>query len=282
MQTYESIVRNALTEPVESIIQLDEGWTHVVLEVNAKWIFRFVRDLSNTQLAVEQAFLPLFQKVSPLPIPEIQHSGTNYIAYKKIEGAKFSETIFQNLGQRERKTTAEALGNFLSCLHAVASDHTSISRLLHLEVKIFGGNCGLPCLRACEAILGRKPEDYFQRAIPKITSATYQNVIAHSDFGTNNVLVDAAHSKIVGVIDFGDLSISDPAADFATFYRRFGKQFAEDMVEHYQLPLGEDFWTRVDYESKRKLFFVVFFALNYGFEQYVPGVVRAIESQFVD
>ena len=55
-----------------------------------------------------------------------------------------------------------------------------------------------------------------------------------------------------------------------------------DMVEHYQLPLGEDFWTRVDYESKRKLFFVVFFALNYGFEKYVPGVVRAIESQFVD
>ena len=48
------------------------------------------------------------------------------------------------------------------------------------------------------------------------------------------------------------------------------------------IAVGEDFWTRVDYESKRKLFFVVFFALNYGFDQYVPGVVRAIESQFVD
>ena len=281
MQTYESIIRNALTEPVESIIQLDEGWTNVVLEVNAKWIFRFVRDLSNTQLAVEQAFLPLFQKVSPLPIPEIRHSGNNYIAYKKIEGAKFSETIFQNLGQRERKTTAEALGNFLSCLHAVAFEHQ------HIKVAPFGGKdfwrelwpAVSPCLRSHTR---KKAEDYFQRAIPKVTSATYQNVIAHSDFGTTHVLIDAAHSKIVGVIDFGDLSISDPAADFATFYRRFGEQFAEDMVEHYQLPLGDDFWTRVDYEPKRKLFFVVFFALNYGFEQYLPGVVRAIESQFVD
>ena len=281
MQAYESIIRNALTEPVESIIQLDEGWTHVVLEVNAKWIFRFVRDLSNTQLAVEQAFLPLFQRDSPLPIPEIQHSGNNYIAYEKIEGAKFSETIFQNLGQRERKATAGTLGNFLSCLHAVAFEHQ------YIKAAPFGGNdfwrelwpAVSPRLQSHTR---KKAEDYFRQAIPKVTSATYQNVIAHSDFGTNNVLIDAAHSKIVGVIDFGDLSISDPAVDFATFYRRFGKQFAEDMVEHYQLPLGDDFWTRVDYESKRKLFFVVFFALNYGFEQYVPGVVRAIESQFVD
>ncbi|MCY3680307.1 MAG: aminoglycoside phosphotransferase family protein [Gemmatimonadetes bacterium] len=281
MQMYESVIRNALTEPVKSIIQLDEGWTNVVLEVNAKWIFRFVRDLSNTQLAVEQVFLPLFQKDSPLQIPEIQYSGNNYIAYKKIEGAKFSETIFQNLGQRERKTTAEALGNFLSCLHAVVFEHQ------HIKAAPFGGNDFWGELwptvsPRLQSHTRKKAEDYFQQAIPKVTSATYQNVIAHSDFGTNNVLIDAAHSKIVGVIDFGDISISDPAADFATFYRRFGKQFAEDMVEHYQLPLGEDFWTRVDYESKRKLFFVVFFALNYGFEQYVPGVVRAIESQFVD
>ncbi len=281
MQTYESIVRNALTEPVESIIQLDEGWTNVVLEVNAKWIFRFVRDLSNTQLAVEQAFLPLFQKDSPLQIPEIQYSGNNYIAYEKIEGVKFSEAIFQNLDQKERKSTAEALGNFLSCLHAVAFEHQ------HIKVAPFGGKdfwrelwpAVSPLLRGHTR---EKAEDYFQRAIPKVASATYQNVIAHSDFGTNNVLIDEAHSKIVGVIDFGDLSLSDPAADFAIFYRRFGKQFAEDMVEHYQLPLGENFWTRVDYESKRKLFFVVFFALNYGFEQYVPGVVRAIESLFVE
>lgn len=281
MQMYEAIVRNALTEPVKSIIQSDEGWTSVVLEVNAKWIFRFVRDLSNTQLAVEQAFLPLFHKVSPLPIPEIQHSGTNYIAYEKIEGVKFSETIFQHLGQRERKTAAGTLGNFLSCLHAIAFEHQ------HIKAAPFGGNdfwrelwpAVSPSLRGHTR---KKAEDYFQRAIPKVTSATYRNVIAHSDFGTNNVLIDAAHSKIVGVIDFGDISISDPATDFATFYRRFGKQFAVDMVEHYQLPLGDDFWTRVDYESKRKLFFVVFFALNYGLEKYVPDIVRDIESQFVE
>ncbi len=106
--------------------------------------------------------------------------------------------------------------------------------------------------------------------------------MAHSDFGTSNVLIDPARSEIAGVIDFGDMSIGDPAADFATFYRRFGKPFAEDMAENYRLPLGDDFWTRVDYESKRKPFFVLFFALNYGFEEHVPDLVSAIEAQFAE
>ena len=84
------------------------------------------------------------------------------------------------------------------------------------------------------------------------------------------------------MIDFGDIGIGDPATDFATFYRRFGKPFAEDMAENYGLPLGDDFWMRVDYESKRKLLFVLFFALNHGFEQHVHGIVREIESLFAD
>ena len=48
MVTYESIVRDVLDEPVGSLDRVDEGWTNIVLEVNRKWIFRFVRDPSNT------------------------------------------------------------------------------------------------------------------------------------------------------------------------------------------------------------------------------------------
>ncbi len=70
MDTCDSTVRDVFEDPIESIVQVDKGRTHLVLEVNGKWIFRFVRDPSNMQLAVEQAFLPLFKGHSPLPIPE--------------------------------------------------------------------------------------------------------------------------------------------------------------------------------------------------------------------
>ena len=281
MDAYESIVRDVLEDPVESIVRIDEGWTHIVLEVNGKWIFRFVRDPSNTQLAVEQAFLPLFKGLAPLPFPEIRYSDTNFIAYEKIEGVKFSEAIFKRLDRNERTKLAAALGDFLSCLHAVTFEHR------HLKTAPFGGGdfweelwpVAAPRLQTSARTRARR---YFQRALSRIGSAAYPNVVIHSDFGTGNVLINAAGWELTGVIDFGDISLGDPSTDFATFYRRFGKPFAEDMVQAYRLPLGEDFWTRVDCQSKRKLFFVLFFALNHGFDEHVPGIVRAIESEFVE
>ena len=133
MDAYESTVRDVLEDPVESIVRIDEGWTHIVLEVNRKWIFRFVRDPSNTQLAVEQAFLPLFKGHSPLPIPDIRYSGANFIAYEKIAGDKFSESVFCSLGRRERTSHAASLGDFLSSLHAVPFEHR------YLNPAPFGG-----------------------------------------------------------------------------------------------------------------------------------------------
>ncbi len=279
MDACESIVRDVFEDPVESIVRVDEGWTHIVLEVNGKWIFRFVRDPSNMQLSVEQAFLPMFKEHSPLPIPEIRYSGDNYIAYEKIEGVKFSEAIFKRLGRNARTKLAAALGDFLSCLHSVSFEQR------HLKPTPFGGGdfweelwpAAAPRLLPSTRQIA---EGYFHRALSGITSAPYRDAVTHSDFGTGNVLIDAAGLKLAGVIDFGDISLNDPATDFATFYRRFGKPFAEDMAEAYRLPLGDDFWTRVDYHSNRKLFFVLFFALNHGFDPHVPGLVNAIESQF--
>ena len=281
MATCESIVRDVLEEPVESLVRIDDGWTNVVLEVNGKWIFRFVRDFACTQLAVEKAFLPDFKEFSPLPIPEIRYSGAGFIGYQKIEGVKFSEPVFRSLGASERKTLAAALGGFLSSLHAVSFEHR------HLKEAPFGGGdfwdelwpAASPRL---EGHIRRKAEAYFRQEIPRVESAEFRKVVTHSDFGTSNVLVDTARSQIAGVIDFGDIGIGDHATDFATFYRRFGKPFAEEMAEAYRLSPGDDFWVRVDYESKRKLFFVFFFALNHGFEQHVPGIVRSIESQFAE
>ena len=279
MVFFESTVRDVLEDPVKSIVRIDEGWTNVVLEVNGKWIFRFVRDPSNTQLAVEQAFLPLLKDHSPVPIPEILYSGADFIAYEKIEGVKFSESVFRSLGRRERTSHAAALGDFLSCLHSVSFEHR------YLKTAPFGGGdfweeLWPAAASRLQSDIRKRAEGYFRRALPRVESAAFRNVVTHSDFGTGNVLIDATGSKLTGIIDFGDISLSDPAADFATFYRRFGRPFAEDMVQAYRLPLGEDFWTRVDFQSKRKLFFVLYFALNHGFDEHVAGLVSAIETQF--
>ena len=83
-----------LSEPINSYQVIDQGWTNLVIEINEQWIFRFVRDIDNRQIIIEQDFLPVFAKVSPVKIPKIIDSDRDYIAYHKIFGERFSPEKF--------------------------------------------------------------------------------------------------------------------------------------------------------------------------------------------
>ncbi|WP_319422285.1 hypothetical protein [Pleurocapsa sp. FMAR1] len=47
-----------------------------------------------------------------------------------------------------------------------------------------------------------------------------------------------------------------------------------------RLNIEENFWSRIKYESKRKMFFVVYFAVNYGFESDIPDILQYIKKLF--
>ena len=93
-------------------------------------------------------------------------------------------------------------------------------------------------------------------------------------------MVNFEQGVLSGVIDFGDLCLGDPAADFASFYRNFGRQVTEELLCYYHRQIEDNFWARIDYKSKRKMFFLVYFALNYGFENDVPRIIQYIEQLF--
>ena len=279
MQSPEKVIEGALPEQINTIKKIDVGWTHLVFEVNDRWMFRFVRDVANTQLSVEQDFLPVLAKESPLLVPNIRYFGPDYIGYEKIVGDGFSEALYATLDDKTKDLAAEDLGRFLSGLHGLQFEHKN------LKHAPFGGEDFWQDLWPVVApYLGKdvkqRVEKYFQEVLPIVQAASFDEVITHSDFGTNNVLFNQDQNRVAGVIDFGDLSLGDPAVDFATFYRRFGKTFAKRMVACYTLPVGEEFWVRVDYEAKRKLVFVVYFALEQGFDLSIPMLVQEIDKLF--
>ncbi len=125
-----------------------------------------------------------------------------------------------------------------------------------------------------------KAEKYFTKAIAQINTIPFEKTLIHADLCTNNVLVNFQQRSLGGVIDFGDLCLGDPAADFAGFYRNFGHQFTQELIYYYQRPIEKNFWTRIEYESKRKMFSVVYFAVNYGFESDIPAILQYIEKLF--
>ena len=268
-----------LSKPIHSYKVIDRGWTNLVIEINCRWIFRFVRDINNQQIAIEREFLPKFAKVSPVKIPEIITSDFDYIAYRKILGERFSPEKFALFSNFQKTKLIRLLGEFLTCLHNFEFDHQYLS-----SAPYGGGDFWKDLWVLVKDYLSTltrdKAEKYFTSVIEEIDSIGYKPTLTHADLGINNILVNFEQNSLGGVIDFGDLCLGDPAADFAGFYRNFGRQFTQELICYYQKPIEANFGTRIEYEAKRKLFFVVYFALNNGFESDVPNIIKYIETLF--
>jgi aminoglycoside phosphotransferase (APT) family kinase protein len=63
----------------------------------------------------------------------------------------------------------------------------------------------------------------------------YQPSLVHGDLWYENVLFDAEQDRLVGVIDFENASIGDPALDLAT-QRYLGEPFAGAVFDAYYHP----------------------------------------------
>jgi aminoglycoside 2''-phosphotransferase len=279
MEEYLDRIGSDFFEPVSSYKVIDAGWTNLVFEINEGYIFRFVRDTSNTQFALERDFLPKFAQVCPVTIPNIVLSGDDYIAYPKIIGDRFAPERFLQFNCTQKTALIKLLAEFLTCLHNFQFDHQ------HLSDAPYGGkNFWHDLWVVVEGKLSsqtrEKAEKYFTDILQQVNAVSFAKTLVHSDLGTNNILVDFEQSCLNGIIDFGDLCLNDPAADFAGFYRNFGRGFTEKLLYYYQRPTEDNFWARIEYESKRKMFFVVHFALNYGYEVYIPNLMRYIEQLF--
>jgi aminoglycoside phosphotransferase (APT) family kinase protein len=67
----------------------------------------------------------------------------------------------------------------------------------------------------------------------------------HGDFRADNIIVDPASGRLVGVIDWGNAAIGDPAGDFVTVVLWRGWRFMHAVLDTYRRPIGEDFIDRV-------------------------------------
>ena len=290
-QSYLNFIESILEEPLDTCNVIDKGWTNLIFDVNDKWIFRFARHAESKQINIETDFLAVFSELSPIVIPSPQDVMTNlilntqadtpsnFMVYPKIQGVRLSHERLENFSDQQLKQLYKSLGEFLSALHSFNFEHE------HLAKFPYGGASFWEDLwPVVETRLKKrtrqKAYDYFRKTIAILDATPTTQTLTHSDLGPNNMLLDASKNKLAGVIDFGDIAIADPAIDFSSFYRNFGRNFVENILTNYSYPLGEHFWLRVDYESKRKLFFVTYFALNYGFEDNISDMISVIEAMF--
>jgi aminoglycoside phosphotransferase (APT) family kinase protein len=72
----------------------------------------------------------------------------------------------------------------------------------------------------------------------------------HGDFRDGNLIVDPASGRLVGVIDWGNAAVGDPALDFMTLVLWRGWEFMQRALGAYELPTDDQFLDRVRYHAQ--------------------------------
>ncbi len=237
---------------IEKIEYLSEGWDSLACRVNDRLIFRFPKRAEvEASLRREIKLLPELGPTLPLAIPQFKYVAETgnagfpypFVGYEALPGGMQGDWP-------EEVQAAEwwrpGFGDFLTALHAfpVARARTlGVQDYAPVGVEDASGEWR----DRLEAFYGLVREavypllpverqdllaDYFENFLDDERFFQWEPVLVHGDLWDDHVLLDPATSQL-GVIDFGDVAIGDPALDVS-----------ELMLPYYNGRVDESFRAR--------------------------------------
>jgi aminoglycoside phosphotransferase (APT) family kinase protein len=184
------------------IVEIEEGWDFKVLILEDQWVLRIPRHrLAVEELGKEILLLPAIADRLPVQVPRFTHVSHEplYVGYPLIPGDRYANE------------DPPGVRAFLDALHAIPVDEVPAPHPDWLET--YRGQADefrrvvLPLLDADERARG-------EALLAETETLTgFRPALTHSDLGPSHLLVD--DGRLVGVIDWGDARIGDPAIDYA-------------------------------------------------------------------
>jgi len=260
-QRYLSVIRKHYPKIKQTDLQVfADGWDHVVIVAKNTQAFRFPRSQAYTKrLPIEISFLQQLLPISPINIPRLtphqdpQFSLT-YATYPFIQGVKFNKDIQVKFSPPQKNHLAHQLGQFITALHSF-----SVPKAKKIGLETIRANYWPNRLKKIQAtifpLVSIKEQQWitnlFNDFFTVLDQVKVKFVVSHSDIAPEHIIVDPKTYRLAGLIDFGDISIGDPAYDFQ-FERAFGSEFLQQVYTAYKLPKDKTFDTRRKfYESSQ-------------------------------
>ncbi len=257
---YTTLIRQKFSHLIiQTVKPITKGWDSFVLEVNDELIFRFpMRDDVIEPLQREIRLLPVLERTLSTPIPHFAYIGQGnenypytFVGYRKIQGRALDNP---DITQGQLFALAPALAMFLNELHSFSTteatqsgvqEHTAVlwkeiyqERYIELQKRVF------PSL---DAQLRGKSERLWENFLNDKTLFTFQPKLIHRDLSGEHIFCGLERGVLTGVIDWGDVTIGDPAIDFVGLHWVGGKQFVEQVLMRYQNTVDSALWQRIDF-----------------------------------
>ena len=196
------LIAEALGHRPTAIVEIDVGYDFEVAIVDDDWVFRFPRRAGVEEaLEVEVVLLPALAPALPVAVPSFEHISREplFVGYRLIRGEPLVDE------------DADGVRAFLEALHAFDPAGLPVERPDWVEA--YRNQCAeferlvLPGFDK-----DRHPEAKSLFAETE-TLVDFKPVLLHADLGPEHLLV--RDGRLVGVIDWGDARIGDPALDYA-------------------------------------------------------------------
>lgn len=221
------------------------GWDNRTFHLGDKMLVRMpsAKDY-ELQVEKEQKWLPLLAPLLPLSIPKPLEMGVpdegypwKWSIYNWIEGKTLAAANLSNLTE-----VARSLGEFLSVFHKIDSAGGPQPGLHSFyrggDLKVYDNQTQ----QAIKSLKGTINTSLASEVWHTALSSQWQNtpVWVHGDISIGNLLVQ--NGRLSAVIDFGQLSVGDPACDLAIAWTYFDDESSKVFRE--TLPLDQDTWCR--------------------------------------
>jgi aminoglycoside 2''-phosphotransferase len=235
--------------------------------VNGEWLVRLARNAEASRaLRVEAALMPRLAPSLNLPVPVVERLAPYRgeilaAAHRKIVGEPLTRELYESLPSGRREQAVSDLALFLLSLHGAS---LAVAREAGVP------SCDYPFCRTEDGITpGSAPEQYsaaleklltfpqIDRDTAHFCAAVVRSLLrqerdepgvpalVHGDLSAEHVLFDAGAGRIVGVIDFTDVIVADPALDLMYLYSAYGEGFLSDLLRHYAPDRSEQLTGRV-------------------------------------
>ncbi len=253
-----------------------EGWDSVVWEVNNDLVFRFPKRAEvATRLRIEIALLPVLGPTLPAPVPRFTYvaDGSNafpypFVGYPKLPGVPLVDMAAAFIAPER---LAAQIGRFLTALHRFPTNRAAACGVLNASPESWRAQYDV--LRAdLRALFPQmtpperaRTEALFAAYLDDSAHCQFTPVLLHRDLGGDHLLLDPYTGDLAAVIDWGDVSIGDPAQDFCGL----PAAWLPALLADYGGALDATFADRVTFYRSLAPYHTLVFGLRTGDAQFI-------------
>ncbi|MDD5071880.1 MAG: phosphotransferase [Patescibacteria group bacterium] len=215
---------------------ITSGWDYNVLLLDNNFVVRIPKNIeAKKRMLIDFCLLTYLQKKidANLPVPILKDAKSKIIVYKIISGIAMSEARYKKLSFSQKNKFSKSLAVFLSQLHkipAAAARHSHIPKKnIDIQNKEVAGNAKFIYSYLTQP--EKKALDNFMEKRKK-TLKGFRPTLIHGDLTSENIFINKGSNNNLGIIDFSDASIDDPARDFSALFS-YGDQFVRRVLKYY-------------------------------------------------